>query len=144
MLFLRIPHRFAICRDPIFSILRNQRKTLPLFALRSQEIVFCRTILQQNTNWWLFRCNQKKAIGDFLMVNMSSSDISLRSVLVVELKYNQNPKPKKGFQLRNSQLVIAQLIKEQIISFESPVFHIHSGGKKLLFALSQGIESIFA
>ena len=143
MLFLRIPHRFSECRDPIFSLLRNKRKVFPLFSLRSQEIVFCRSILQQNPNWWLFRCNQKKAIGDFLMVDMSSADISLRCVLVVELKYNQSPKIKKGFQLRNSKLGIAQLIKKQIISHDAAVYHIHSSGKNLLHVLSQGIESLF-
>lgn len=135
MLLLRIPHRLAGKQDPVLHLLRHKRKRLSLFSLRSQERRFCSQFLQSYSNWWLFRCNQKKSLGDFIIVDMSSPALHLRSVWVVELKFNERVHHKKGFQLRNSHLGIQKLIQRQLITETSPVHHIHGSGKLLLHSL---------
>ena len=132
MLFLHLPHRLAGKQDPIHILLRHSPKFIPLFALRSQELRFSRIFLETFTNYWLFRCNQKKYLGDFIIVDMSSPALHLRQAWVVELKFRQSVQLRKGFQLRNSQLAIEQLTGQGIISNQSPISYLHGGGMKLI------------
>ena len=132
MIMIRIPHHFARCQDPIKRILRHSRRQIPLFSLRSQEQRFCSRILTDHSNWWLYRCNQKKSIGDFVMVDMSSPHQHLRRAWILELKLGHSLEEKQGFQLRNRELAVQVLIKENIISHDSSITCVHSSGTQLL------------
>lgn len=50
------------------------------------ERQFVKTLLRARPNLRLFRTNQRKASGDFVVVDMSSPDPSKRRVYVLELK----------------------------------------------------------
>ena len=66
---------------------RHQLRELhALFAMEEDEREFARVILDQKPNYWVFRANQKKFCGDFIVVDMSCPDASNRKPIVVELK----------------------------------------------------------
>jgi len=56
------------------------------FAFKSDELPFARQLLARKGNIWLFRSNQQRLCGDFVLVDMSSPDPSRRPVMVVDLK----------------------------------------------------------
>ena len=124
MNLLRIPHRLSAKADPISTLLRRKHWLIPIFTLRSQERYFCQKILQKHKNWWIYRCNQKRSMGDFILVDMSSPHHKMRKVWVVELKYGQPFQHKKGFQLRHGDLAIEDLQSRNIISSECRVTYI--------------------
>ena len=132
MIIIRIPHHFARYQDPIKRILRHSRRQIPIFSLRSQELRFCSAVLTEHSNWWVYRCNQKKFIGDFVMVDMSSPHQHLRRAWILELKFGHELEEKQGFQLRNRDLVVRELMKQNIITQETTITCIHSSGTHLL------------
>jgi hypothetical protein len=62
------------------------RRLLQLFQLKSHEKQFVLKLLRESTNLWIFRCNQHRFCGDFVLVDMSSGNSASRKVYVVELK----------------------------------------------------------
>ena len=132
---VHIPHRFANSKDPIRQVLKKTYTTLPFFVLRSQEARFCRLFLQKYTNWWLFRCNQKSFMGDFVLVDMSVVDINQRRIWLLELKSGQRDEcvqEKQGMQMGNSAKVREVLLAKRLISSTSILRHIHSQGDELI------------
>lgn len=61
-------------------------RLLERFDLSEPERAFARTLLARRTNLWLYRCNQREACGDFVVVDLSPPDAARRPALVVELK----------------------------------------------------------
>lgn len=59
------------------------------FELRRPEQRFALALLRRRTNLWLFRCDQRRFCGDFVVVDMSSPWPDRRRVHVVELKQNE-------------------------------------------------------
>ncbi len=59
---------------------------LEKFALKTHEKTFALTLLRKKRNLWLFRANQRKACGDFLIVDMSAKSKLNRQTYVIELK----------------------------------------------------------
>ena len=137
MLLVKIPHRLALQKNCVSMLLRRNGGYIPCFELKSQEQEFCSQLLQHHKNWWLYRCNQKKSIGDFVMVDMSAPVKVFRQVWILELKFCHEFQYKKGFQLRNAQLAIQELIAQQLIVPETPVEYVHCAGKILLSRLQE-------
>lgn len=61
-------------------------RLLERFDVSGPERAFVRTVLERRTNLWLFRCNQRRACGDFIAVDMSAPDPAARRAHVIELK----------------------------------------------------------
>jgi hypothetical protein len=61
-------------------------RLLERFDVSGPERAFARTLLARRTNMWLFRCNQRRACGDFIAVDMSPPEPAARTAHVLELK----------------------------------------------------------
>jgi hypothetical protein len=56
------------------------------FALCGDELAFARQLLGRRGNLWIYRCNQQRFCGDFVVVDMSSPRSELRPAAVLDLK----------------------------------------------------------
>ena len=77
-----------LARDPKRSWSEGYR-LLERFELRSHERGFALTLLQRRSNLWLFRCDQRRFCGDFVVVDMSAPRPVDRRVHLLELKQNE-------------------------------------------------------
>ena len=56
------------------------------YALKSDEKPFVRELLGRKRNLWVFRCDQRRFAGDFVVVDMSEPRPARRQVVVLDLK----------------------------------------------------------
>ncbi|MFP2932934.1 hypothetical protein ACLESO_48855 [Pyxidicoccus sp. 3LG] len=56
------------------------------YALKSDEKPFVRELLDRKRNLWVFRCDQRRFAGDFVVVDMSEPRPARRQVVVLDLK----------------------------------------------------------
>lgn len=56
------------------------------YALKSDEKPFVRELLSRKRNLWVFRCDQRRFAGDFVVVDMSEPRPAKRHVVVLDLK----------------------------------------------------------
>jgi hypothetical protein len=92
------------------------------FDMRSQERAFVKIVLARHTNLWLFRTNQRRACGDVIAIDMSSSRRSDRRAYVMELKMN-TPLVVGGahLQLAHHAEAIDELVARAVLGDRSPV-----------------------
>lgn len=103
--------RQLLAADPHRSWRRGYA-LLEQFALSGPEREFARTLLRAKTNLWLFRTNQVRYAGDFVVVDMSASQGRARArrrVWVLELKANDKLKTAGGVQLQNWREALAEI-----------------------------------
>ena len=114
----------------------------PAFLLSRPEQAFARAFLERLRNWKLYRCNQRRACGDFLAVNMSSPVPGLRPTYAIELKQGQPVQVgggTAGLQLRNAELAFAELAaRAAVITAQSPLRRVSGGGPEVLAWLASG------
>lgn len=77
-----------LSNDERFSWSHGYR-LLEQFAMREPEKRFVRVLLRERTNLRVFRTNQRRWCGDFVVVDMSSPQPASRRVYVLELKAGQ-------------------------------------------------------
>ena len=63
-------------------------RLLERFELGGPEQRFTLALLRRRTNLWVFRCDQRRFCGDFIVVDMSDPRPDRRRVYCVELKQN--------------------------------------------------------
>ncbi|AKQ65041.1 hypothetical protein A176_001953 [Myxococcus hansupus] len=56
------------------------------YALKSDEKPFVKELLGRKRNLWVFRCDQRRFAGDFVVVNMAEPRLTRRAVVVLDLK----------------------------------------------------------
>jgi hypothetical protein len=61
-------------------------RLLERFEMSGPEREFAQALLARRTNLWLYRCNQREACGDFVVVDLSPPAAADRPALVLELK----------------------------------------------------------
>ena len=111
---------------------RNQVRILnAMFDFKSDERAFARALLEQKPHLWVFRCNQQRFCGDFILIDMSCPDIEGRRVLALEMKERGRLKVGSGagFQLRNAARAVAAISRETGIVVEGAPFETVVGGK---------------
>ena len=59
-----------------------------MFALKQDERLFARELLYHKPHYWIFRGNQRRFCGDFVVVDMSCPVLRKRKVYVIDLKQN--------------------------------------------------------
>lgn len=87
-------------------------RMLPAFALSAPELRFARELMRRKRNLWLYRCNQRRWCGDFVVVDMSARPPRQQPVLVVELKSGAKLKlggGGAGNQFENARLAVFEL-----------------------------------
>jgi hypothetical protein len=65
---------------------RASRELVMAFEFGSDERGFCVALVARKTNLWLFRTNQRRFCGDFVVVDMSCPVPESRSVHLIDLK----------------------------------------------------------
>lgn len=74
-----------LIRQPQLSN-KEAKEWFVCFEFKNDERIFAKTFLRQKSNFWLFRTHQQFACGDFIIVDMSSTDRSYRPVYIIDLK----------------------------------------------------------
>jgi len=90
------------------------RSVLAAYAFRNDEAVFARELLTRATQMWLFRTNQRRFCGDFVVVDMSSPDPDARRAWVIDLKRGARLKlggGGAGVQLVNASGALAEIAR---------------------------------
>ena len=88
------------------------RRVLSCFAFRADEAVFARELLRRRSQMWLFRSNQRRFCGDFVVVDMSSPVAERRRAWVLDLKMGAPLRVGgggAGVQLQNAPLAVAEV-----------------------------------
>ena len=92
---------------------RHQVRELhALFAFKSVEREFAMELLLQKRNYWVFRCNQQRFCGDFIVVDMSCPILEKRKVFVIDLKENAALKVGgggAGIQFKNAKRAVSRI-----------------------------------
>jgi hypothetical protein len=110
-LALRVTRRALVRGDTFFATILDAVRPAPsvalfafhAFAFKNDERSFARELLERRTELWLFRSNQRAFCGDFVAVDMSSPEPSLRRAFVLELKLGERLRVGRGgVQLRNA------------------------------------------
>lgn len=130
------PWPLLLMDDPRFSHSAALRMS-ERFSFKNDEKAFVRELLFRKSNFWIFRCDQQRACGDFVIVDMASPKVKHRSVVVLDLKQGAPLKiggGGAGVQFKNAGLAVQAVAKEfQIIPSEVG-FELLSGDKEKILA----------
>lgn len=107
-------------------------RLLERFAMSGPEQAFVRTVLARRTNLWLYRCNQRAACGDFLVVDVSTPAPTDRTAIALELKAGA-PLALGGarVQLANVDAALDELIAAGVLA-TAAVTHAHGDDAAVL------------
>ena len=94
--------------DPSHSA-RTAHAWLEQFEVSGPERRFVLALLRAKTNYWLFRCNQTRFCGDFIVVDMSGDSPSQRRLWVLELKANEAVREVGGHQVARWREAVAEI-----------------------------------
>lgn len=112
------------------------RKCAEAFLFCNDEKEFAKTLLKTKKNLWLYRCNQQRFCGDFIIVDMSSPFPEKRQVYVLDLKMQAPLKlggGGAGIQFRDVSLAIDELQERtDTISPDSPLLRITGDSRLIL------------
>jgi hypothetical protein len=119
----------VLADDPTRSWSQSLR-LLPCFALSGPEQRFARQLLQRKRNIWLFRCNQRRFCGDFIIVDMSAARLKHRSVAILELKSHEKLTLDggAGIQFRNATAAVEELANvDRVVSHKARFMRVCGG-----------------
>jgi hypothetical protein len=91
---------------------RVSRAQVAAFELTPGERAFTLELARRKTNLWLFRSNQRRFCGDFVVIDMSSAQPAQRSVWVIDLKMNRPLKlggGGAGVAFRNADAAVGEI-----------------------------------
>lgn len=110
------------------------RELRSAFDVSEPEKRFVRTLLRDKRNLWLYRCHQQRFCGDFIVVDMSSADRSLRPVAVIELKEREPVRAglEATGQQKNALVAVAELVTAGVLAAASPVEILIGGSHEVL------------
>ena len=72
------------------------------------------------------------------MVDMSSPNPAQRTLWILELKFRQPIRIKKGFQLQNADWAVQELIHKNIVLEQAHILHLHGSGSEILDLIERG------
>lgn len=103
------------------------------FDMRSHERAFVKAVLGRRSNLWLFRTNQRKSCGDFVVVDMSSSLRARRRAYVMELKMGERLAIGGArLQCAHYRSAVDELVARDVLDVESPVELLYGDGAVVL------------
>jgi hypothetical protein len=88
------------------------RELLAAFAFVNDEALFAKELLVRAPQMWLFRTNQRRFSGDFVVVDMSSPVVDKRRSWVLDLKRGAPLRlggGGAGIQLKNAPFALAEI-----------------------------------
>jgi hypothetical protein len=103
------------------------------YAFKCDEHGFARALLGARTQLWLYRCNQRAACGDFVVVDVSPPWPRLRTAWVLELKRSAVLRfGAGGVQLADAEGARAQLVRDGVLDPDRPLLPILGQGPEIL------------
>ena len=108
------------------------------YALKNDEKPFVRELLRRKRNLWVFRCDQRRFAGDFVVVDMSAPRPEWRWVVVLDLKQGAPlvlGGGGAGVQLLNAPLAVEALATVQGIIAPGARYDLATGDKAVILAL---------
>ncbi|WP_434381477.1 hypothetical protein [Melittangium boletus] len=107
------------------------------YALKNDEKPFVRELLRRKPNLWVFRCDQRRFAGDFVVVDMSEPRREHRWVVVLDLKQGA-PLVRggggAGVQLVNAALAVEALAEPRGLLAPGARYELATGDKDVLLA----------
>lgn len=125
---LHLPYSALRARVPIAAILRPVLGRKPTaacvaaFDLTADERQFVDGLIRRHRRFWVFRSNQRRFCGDFVVVDMSSPNPGYRPVWVIDLKHGSRLHlggGGAGIQLRNRHLAVRELVRGGVTGTET-------------------------
>jgi hypothetical protein len=105
------------------------------YALKSDEKPFVRELLGRKRNLWVFRCDQRRFAGDFVVVDMSEPRPERRWVVVLDLKMGAPlvlGGGGAGVQLTQAQLAVAGVAARQGVLSPGAPYELATGDKAVM------------
>ncbi|MES2642698.1 MAG: hypothetical protein V4850_24660 [Myxococcota bacterium] len=109
-------------------------RTIHAYAFKNDERDFACALLTRHTRLWLFRAHQGAACGDFLLVDLSCTDIVRRTVFVIDLKQGRSVREggTAGYQMRYAELGVAELAALGVVAPGAAYTVLTGDGRELL------------
>jgi len=107
------------------------------YALKSDEKPFVKELLRRKRNMWVYRCDQRRFCGDFVVVDMSSPAPGRRRVVVLDLKLGAPlvlGGGGAGVQFANAQLAVEAIAARAGIIAPGALYTLASGDKAEVLA----------
>lgn len=113
---------------------RQAHELKPAFMVSEPEKRFVRTLLREKRNVWLYRCHQQRFCGDFVAVDMSSSDPRTRSAAVIELKEREAVRTglEATGQQKNARAALGELVERGVLAVGFSVEILIGGSHEVL------------
>jgi hypothetical protein len=108
------------------------------YALKSDEKPFVRELLSRKHNMWVFRCDQRRFAGDFVVVDMSEPRPARRWVVVLDLKMGAPlvlGGGGAGVQLTHAQLAVDAVAARQGLLSPGTPYMLATGDKAVILGL---------
>jgi hypothetical protein len=94
--------------------LRDPRELEHRFGMRSHEQRFVAEVLRVLPQLWVYRCDQLRSCGDFVLIDMSSP-LALRRCAVIEHKQRTALRASNHRQLANHAWAVAELVQRRVL-----------------------------
>jgi hypothetical protein len=107
------------------------------YVLKSDEKPFVRELLRRKRNVWVFRCDQRRFAGDFVVVDMSEPRPERRWVVVLDLKMGAPlvlGGGGAGVQLTQAALAVEAVAARQGIIAPAARYDLATGDKAAVLA----------
>lgn len=106
---------------------RDPRELEHRFGLHPHELRFVRDLLERHAQLWAFRCDQRRACGDLVLVDMSARLLA-RACVVVELKQRARVRESPAhLQLAHHLGAVAELVARGVVGPEPRVVALVGG-----------------
>ena len=114
------------------------------YALKSDEKPFVRELLSRKRNLWVFRCDQRRFAGDFVVVDMSDPRPARRWVVVLDLKMGAPlvlGGGGAGVQLTHAQLAVDGVAAREGVLAPGVPYVLATGDKEVMLAFLRSRRS---
>ncbi|MBS2016274.1 MAG: hypothetical protein JST00_25550 [Deltaproteobacteria bacterium] len=144
-LVLKLPRRALARRDAVRLLVsrragRGDHRTTELvsvFEFKDEELAFARA-LAERTNLWLYRVNQRAFAGDFVVVDVSSPDLSRRPAVALDLKRGGRIREDRaGIQMQRTDRAIAALVDAGVVASTCIPVHLVGDARAVLAAIDR-------
>nr|BDT36084.1 hypothetical protein MFMH1_57530 [Myxococcus sp. MH1] len=107
------------------------------YALKSNEKPFVKALLERKRNLWVFRCDQRRFAGDFVVVDMAEPRPARRQVVVLDLKMGAPlvlGGGGAGVQLAHARDAVEGVAARQDVIPPGPPYTLATGDKDVMLA----------
>lgn len=147
-LVLKLPRRTLARRDAVRMLVarldekrdRPRAELVSAFEFKDAELAFARA-LSERTNLWLYRVNQRAFAGDFVVVDVSSPDISKRPAVALDLKRGGRVREDRaGIQMQRTDRAIAAIASAGVVGPGCTPIHVTGDARSVLAAIARVLD----